>query len=71
VIAPKETMVVEAPPEPLTVRLLAVIRPVAVMGMVVAVEVDCVLVKVTAPPLIVPVSLIPAAVVVVVEMVIA
>jgi hypothetical protein len=53
------------------VRLLAVINPVAVIGVAVAVEVDCVLVRVTAPPVIVPVSLIPAAVVVVVLMVIA
>ena len=71
VIAPKETMVVDAPPVPVTLRLLAVISPVAVIGVAVAVEVDCVLVKVTAPPLIVPVSLMPAAVVVVVVMVIA
>jgi hypothetical protein len=71
VIAPKETMVVDAPPVAVTVRLLAVIRPVAVIGVAVAVEVDCVLVKLTAPPLIAPVSSIPAAVVVVVVMVIA
>jgi hypothetical protein len=64
VIAPKETIVVEAPPVPVTVREFAVIRPVAVIGAAVAVEVDWVAVKVTAPPLIVPVSLMPAAVVV-------
>ena len=71
VMAPKETMVVDAPPVPVTVRLLAVIRPVAVIGVAVAVGVDWVLIKVTAPPLMAPVSSIPAAVVVVVVMVIA
>jgi hypothetical protein len=71
VMAPKETTVVDAPPVPVTVKLLAVIRPVAVIGVAVAVEVDCVLVKLTAPPLMAPVSSIPAAVVVVVVMVIA
>ena len=71
VMAPKETIVVDAPPVPVTVRLFAVIVPVAVIGVAVAVEVDCVLIKLTAPPLIVPVSLMPAAVVVVVVMVIA
>ena len=71
VMAPKDTIVVDAPPVAVTVRLLAVMRPVAVIGVAVAVEVDCVLVKVTAPPLMTPVSSIPAAVVVVVVMVIA
>ena len=64
VMAPKDTTVVDAPPEPVTVRLFAVINPVAVMGTKVADAVDCVLDKITAPPLIVPVVLIPAAVVV-------
>jgi hypothetical protein len=64
VIAPKETIVVDAPPVAFTVRLLAVIKPVAVIGVAVAVDVDCVLDNVTTPPVIVPVSLIPAAVVV-------
>ena len=68
VMAPKDTMVVDAPPVAATVRLLAVIVPVAVMGVAVAEDVDCVLVKVTTPPLRVPVSLMPAAVVVVVSM---
>jgi hypothetical protein len=63
-MAPKDTTVVDAPPEPVTVRLFAVINPVAVMGTKVADAVDCVLDKITAPPLIVPVVLIPAAVVV-------
>jgi hypothetical protein len=71
VITPNETIVVDAPPAPVTVRLLAVIAPAAVIGVAVAVEVDCVLVRITIPPLIVPVSLIPAAVVVVVVIVIA
>ena len=71
VMAPKETMVVDAPPVPVTAKLLAVIRPVAVIGVAVALAVDCVLLKPTAPPLIVPVSSIPAAVVVVVVIVIA
>ena len=55
VIAPRSTIVVDTPPLPVTVRELAVIRPVAVTGMAVAVVVDCVLVMVTAPPLIAPV----------------
>ena len=69
VIAPKETIVVDAPPLPVTVKVLAVIRPVAVIGTKVAAAVDWVLVNVTTPPVIVPVSLIPAAVVVVVAIV--
>jgi hypothetical protein len=40
VTAPKETIVVDAPPVPVIVRLLVVIRPVAVMGVAVAVAVD-------------------------------
>ncbi len=64
VMAPRDTTVVDAPPVPDTVRLFAVINPVAVIGTKVADAVDCVLDKVTAPPLIVPVVLIPAAVVV-------
>ena len=70
-IAPRDTTVVDAPPVPVTVRPFAVLKPVAVIGTKVADAVDCVLDKVTAPPVIVPVSLIPAAVVVVVVMVIA
>ena len=64
-------MVVDAPPVPVTVKLFAVMRPVAVIGVAVAVDVDCALIKVTAPPLMVPVSFIPAALVVAVVMVIA
>ena len=67
-MAPKDTTVVDAPPVPVTVKLLVVIRPVAVIGVAVALAVDCVLVKVTAPPLMAPVSSMPAAVVVVVVM---
>ena len=71
VMAPKDTMVEDAPPEPVTVRLLAVINPVAEIGTAVAVGVDCVASKVIAPPLIVPAISMPAAVVVVVVMVMA
>jgi hypothetical protein len=70
-MAPRDTTVVDAPPAPVTVRLFAVINPVAVMGTKVADAVDCALDKVIAPPLIVPVVLIPAAVVVEVVIVIA
>ena len=68
VIAPKETTVVDAPPVAATVRLFAVMVPEAVIGVAVAEDVDCVLVKVITPPFRVPVSLMPAAVVVVVSM---
>ena len=59
VMIPKETTVVDTPPVPVTVRLFAVMVPVAVIGTRVAVA-DCDANKVTAPPLIAPVVLIPA-----------
>ena len=71
VMAPSDTTVVDAPPVPVTVRLFAVIAPVAVIGVAVALDVDWLADKLTAPPLIVPVVSIPAAVVVVVVIVMA
>ena len=55
VIAPKETIVDAAPPVAETVSRLAVISPVDVITVADAVEVDCVLVILTTPPVIAPV----------------
>ena len=55
VMAPNETIVDAAPPVAKTVRRLAVISPVAVITVAVAVAVDCVLVRLTTPPVIAPV----------------
>ena len=66
VIAPKETIVEDAPPFALIANAFAVIAPVVEIAVDVAADEDCVALKVTTPPLITPVSLTPAPVVVVV-----
>ena len=55
VIAPKETRVADKPPLLFTVKLFAVISPVAAICTKVAVAEVFVLVKLTAPPLMAPV----------------
>ena len=56
VIAPNETSVADKPPLVVTVKLLAVINPVAAICTKVAVAEVLLLVKVTTPPVIAPVS---------------
>ena len=59
VIAPNETNVADRPPLEVTVKLLAVINPVAAIWTDVAVAEVLLLIKVTAPPVTAPVSQIP------------
>ena len=59
VIAPNETNVADKPPLLVTVKLFAVINPVAAMCTFVALAEVLLLTKVTTPPVTVPVNQIP------------
>ena len=59
VIAPNETSVADKPPLVVTVKLFAVINPVAAIWTAVAVAEVLLLIKVTAPPVTAPVSQMP------------